>query len=76
MRMRAGDVIRVPVGRRFSRSGEVLEVRGTPGHQELIVRWDDGHTSFYVPDERVSVVHEPASSPFEHGARSEEPEEE
>jgi hypothetical protein len=32
-----------------SRTGEILEVLGTPGHEHFRVRWDDGRESVYYP---------------------------
>ena len=31
------------------RVGEVLRVEGDSTHQRLLVRWDDGHESFFMP---------------------------
>ncbi|MEX1009290.1 MAG: DUF1918 domain-containing protein [Acidimicrobiia bacterium] len=31
------------------RRGTVLEVRGEPGHEHYVVRWDDGHESVFYP---------------------------
>jgi Ala-tRNA(Pro) deacylase len=44
------------------RTGEILEVLGTPGHAHYRVRWDDGHESLFYPagDTRVrSSAHRP-----------------
>jgi Ala-tRNA(Pro) deacylase len=58
------DVIEVN-GRRVGdkrRTGEILEVLGTPGHAHYRVRWDDEHESLFYPagDTRIrSSAHRP-----------------
>ncbi len=39
------------------REGEVVEVRGEPGHEHYIVRWDDGHTSTFFPGSDAHIEH-------------------
>ena len=40
-----------------SRHGEVLEVRGEPGHEHYVVRWRDGHESVFYPGSTSHTVH-------------------
>lgn len=37
------------------RAGQVLEVRGRPGHERYRVRWDEAHESIFFPSEGVHV---------------------
>lgn len=51
------DVIEVS-GRRVgdvARTGEVLEVLGSPGHLHFRIRWDDEHESLFYPGSDTSV---------------------
>jgi RimK family alpha-L-glutamate ligase len=46
-----GDLIEImgqAVGGR-PRRAEILDVRGTPGHEHFRVLWEDGHESIYIP---------------------------
>ncbi len=48
---RAGDAIVVSghaVGE-AGRSGEILEVLGSPGHEHFRVRWEDGRETVFYP---------------------------
>jgi hypothetical protein len=36
-------------------AGVVLRVEGTPDHQRLWVRWDDGRESMFVPSSGVRL---------------------
>ncbi|MGH3133173.1 MAG: DUF1918 domain-containing protein [Gaiellaceae bacterium] len=54
---RAGDEIVVEghaVGI-AAKTGEILEVRGDPGHERFRVRWEDGHESIFSPGEDAVV---------------------
>ncbi len=56
-----GDVIEIKgqVVGGTSRSAEILDVRGEPGHEHFRVRWeDDGHESVYIPG-RDAVIRRP-----------------
>ncbi|HEY1366452.1 MAG TPA: DUF1918 domain-containing protein [Gaiellaceae bacterium] len=58
-----GDVIEV-TGRRVGetrRSGEILEVLGTPEHPHYRVRWDDGHESVFYPGSDSTIRTAPAA---------------
>ena len=46
------------------RLGEILEVRGEPGHERYRVRWEDGHESIFHPADGDATVHHYAP----HGA--------
>lgn len=51
------DVIEVS-GRRVgdvARTGEILEVLGSPGHPHFRIRWDDEHESLFYPGSDTSV---------------------
>lgn len=37
------------------RSGEIVEVRGEPGHEHYLVRWDEKHESIVYPGSDVSI---------------------
>ena len=39
------------------RKGEALDIRGEPGHEHYLVRWDDGHESIFFPASTAHVVH-------------------
>jgi len=39
------------------RKGEVLEVRGGPGDEHYLVRWDDGHETVFFPGTDAHTVH-------------------
>jgi Domain of unknown function (DUF1918) len=39
------------------RRGTILEVRGEPGHEHYVVRWDSGHESIFYPASTAHVVH-------------------
>jgi hypothetical protein len=55
--VRPGDEIAV-VGHRLgqpARSGEILEVLGTPDHPHYRVRWDDGHESVVYPSSDATI---------------------
>ena len=54
-----GDVIvveghRVGEGRR---TGEILEILGSPGHEHYRVRWEDGRETIFYPGGDVVVHH-------------------
>lgn len=52
-----GDVM-VVVGRRVGdpgRSGEILEVLGSPGHEHYLVRWEDGRESIFYPSSDARI---------------------
>jgi Domain of unknown function (DUF1918) len=38
-----------------SRTGEILEVLGEPGHQHFNVRWEDEHVSVFYPSNDAIV---------------------
>lgn len=38
-----------------SRTGEILEVLGTPGHEHFRVRWEDGAESLFYPSSDATV---------------------
>ena len=44
--------------------GEILEVRGEPGHERYRVRWEDGHESIFHPADGDATIHHYAP----HGA--------
>ena len=61
-----GDVIVVGghyVGSERS-MGEILEIRGDPGHERYRVRWEDGHESIFHPADGDATIHHYAP----HGA--------
>lgn len=61
-----GDVIKVRGDRSHdSRMGVIVDVGGPADHQHFIVRWDDGHTSYYLPAQGVSIVHRSRGLPTE-----------
>lgn len=39
-----------------SRSGQILEVLGRPGHERYRVRWDEQHESIVYPADGIRVV--------------------
>lgn len=39
------------------RRGEILDVRGEPGHEHYVVRWEDRHESIFFPSSTAHVVH-------------------
>jgi hypothetical protein len=49
--VREGDVVVVSGHRvgEVERTGEILQVLGTPARQHFLVRWDDGHESVFYP---------------------------
>ncbi len=52
-----GDVV-VVHGHRVgepSRTGEILEVLGEPGHEHFNVRWEDEHVSVFYPSSDATV---------------------
>ncbi len=54
-----GDRVEI-VGHRVGdapRSGEIVEVLGTPPNQHFRVRWEDDHVSLLYPGSDVEVVH-------------------
>ena len=56
---RVGDLI-VVVGHRVGeprRTGEILEVLGTHGHEHYRVHWDDGHEAIFYPGGDAVVQH-------------------
>ncbi len=58
MEARIGDRL-VVEGRKVGqapRSGKVEDVQGTPDHPRLMVRWDDGKESLFMPGSGVHVV--------------------
>jgi len=44
--------------------GEILEIRGEPGHERYRVRWEDGHESIFHPADGEATIHHYAP----HGA--------
>jgi len=38
-----------------SRTAEILEVLGDPGHERFRVRWEDGHESIFFPADDAVV---------------------
>ena len=38
-----------------SRTGEILEVLGEPGHEHYSVRWEDEHVSIFYPSNDAIV---------------------
>jgi hypothetical protein len=59
MNVEPGDVIKVPAGDRGRdrRIGRIVRVTGEPGHERMVVRWDDDHESLFIPAGDVRVVH-------------------
>lgn len=54
---RAGDWIEVSgLPGRAPRSGQILEVLGTSGHEHYRVRWDEQHESIFYPTEGTTVL--------------------
>lgn len=51
------DVIEVSARRvgEVARTGEILEVLGSPGHPHFRIRWDDDHESLFYPGSDTSV---------------------
>lgn len=47
-----GDHVGTP-----SRTGEILEVLGTPEHARYRVRWEDEHESIFTPGGDVVIRH-------------------
>lgn len=37
--------------------GEILEIRGEPGHERYRVRWEDGHESIFHPTDGEASIH-------------------
>ncbi len=37
--------------------GEILEIRGEPGHERYRVRWEDGHESILYPADGEATIH-------------------
>lgn len=59
LRAVAGDLIVVQgdhVGSP-SRTGEILEILGTPEHARYRVRWEDDHESIFTPGGDVVIRH-------------------
>jgi hypothetical protein len=54
-----GDLIEVHGHRvgEASRTGEILEVLGEPGHVHYRVRWEDEHVSLFYPSNDATVRH-------------------
>jgi prolyl-tRNA editing enzyme YbaK/EbsC (Cys-tRNA(Pro) deacylase) len=44
--------------------GEILEIRGEPGHERYRIRWEDGHESIFHPADGDATIHHYAP----HGA--------
>ena len=41
-----------------ARKGEILEVKGDPGHEHYLVRWDDnGHETVFFPGSTSHAIH-------------------
>ena len=58
-RAQAGDLV-VVHGHRVgesSRTGEILEVLGTPEREHYRVRWEDGHESVFTPGSDAAIRH-------------------
>jgi rRNA processing protein Gar1 len=56
-RAAAGDLVEVS-GRRVGdpgRTGEIVEVLGTPEHPHYLVRWEDDHTTMLYPGEGTRI---------------------
>lgn len=54
----AGDVITVQgYGKRGLRRGTVVEARKGVEREVLVVRWEDGHTSTFVPGTGTTIEH-------------------
>lgn len=55
---RPGDQISIETRRGgvHTRSGEVLEVLGEPGHEHYLVRWNDGKASYVYPRQVVETA--------------------
>ncbi|MCZ7527211.1 MAG: DUF1918 domain-containing protein [Acidimicrobiia bacterium] len=71
MEAQVGDEIIVESGKIGGprRRGEVLEVRGEPGHQHFVVRWDDGHETVFFPGPDARVQHLAKPGPAKSGNR-------
>jgi ribosomal protein L4 len=57
-RAKPGDLV-VVQGHRLgeaSRTGEILEVLGEPGHEHFKVRWEDEHESVFYPSNDAIVT--------------------
>lgn len=57
--VQVGDLI-VVGGHRVGeprRTGEILEVLGTPGHEHYRVQWDDGHEAIFYPGADAVIQH-------------------
>lgn len=37
--------------------GEILEIRGEPGHERYRIRWEDGHESIFHPADGEATIH-------------------
>jgi Ala-tRNA(Pro) deacylase len=37
--------------------GEILEIRGDPGHERYRIRWEDGHESIFHPADGDATIH-------------------
>jgi hypothetical protein len=58
MRAQPGDVIKIHGDRsHVARMGQIIGVEEAFGHEHLIVEWEDGHTSLYIPHEGVTIIH-------------------
>jgi hypothetical protein len=58
-RAHVGDLI-VIHGHRLGeprRIGEILEIRGSTGHERYRVRWDDGHEALFYPGNDAVIQH-------------------
>ena len=42
-----------------ARTGLILEVIGTPGHERYRVRWDEEHESIYYPGSDATIEKQP-----------------
>jgi hypothetical protein len=57
---RTGDWIEVDgLPGRSPRSGQILEVLGSSGHEHFRVRWDEQHESIFFPSEGTTVIRHP-----------------
>ena len=59
-RAKPGDwvVIHAHTIREHERTGLILEVLGSPGHERYRVRWDEEHESIYYPGSDTTIQSE------------------
>jgi hypothetical protein len=56
----SGDWIEVhSVSGGQSRRGQILEVRGRPGHEHYRVRWNEETESLHFPAQGTRIIHAP-----------------